>query len=288
MALPSPTRQQRTRLRSTGHLFEGLVQLQRRLRAPGGCPWDRRQTHRSLRSYVVEEAYEVVEAIEGGRPDELAEELGDLLLQVIFHAQIGAEQGTFDIRDVLARLQEKLVRRHPHVFGSHRLRTPAEVIENWETLKDQEAGAGKSRPARSFLDAVPRRLPALLEALRLSRRAARVGLDWDRPQAVVDKLAEEITELQRLKPSRPARPGSRRQRQLEEEVGDLLFTIVSLARHLDVHPELALKRANAKFRDRVAAMEKQAAARGRKLETLPTEELEQLWQQAKSATRRRR
>lgn len=287
--LPSTTRRQRrARSASPGRLFEALVQLQRRLRGPNGCPWDRRQTHRTLRPYVVEEAYEVVEAIDEGRPGELAEELGDLMLQVIFHAQIATEQGRFDIADVLARLRAKLIRRHPHVFGTRRLRTPAEVVASWEMLKQQEAGFKESSSARSVLDGVPRRLPALLEALRLSRQAARVGLDWDRAEAVVDKLAEEIAELRRLQPARPARPQSHRHCQIEEEVGDLLFTVVSLARHLGIHPEVALKRANAKFRRRVAFIEKQAAARGHSLAALSTEELERLWKQAKSATRQPR
>jgi tetrapyrrole methylase family protein/MazG family protein len=287
--LPSTTRRQRrARSASPGRLFEALVQLQRRLRGPNGCPWDRRQTHRTLRPYVVEEAYEVVEAIDEGRPGELAEELGDLMLQVIFHAQIATEQGRFDIADVLARLRAKLIRRHPHVFGTRRLRTPAEVVASWEMLKQQEAGFKESSSARSVLDGVPRRLPALLEALRLSRQAARVGLDWDRAEAVVDKLAEEIAELRRLQPARPARPQSHRHCQIEEEVGDLLFTVVSLARHLGIHPEVALKRANAKFRRRVAFIEKQAAARGHSLAALSTEELERLWEQAKSATRQPR
>ncbi len=287
--LPSTTRRQRrARSASPGRLFEALVQLQRRLRGPNGCPWDRRQTHRTLRPYVVEEAYEVVEAIDEGRPGELAEELGDLMLQVIFHAQIATEQGRFDIADVLARLRAKLIRRHPHVFGTRRLRTPAEVVASWEMLKQQEARFKESSSARSVLDGVPRRLPALLEALRLSRQAARVGLDWDRAEAVVDKLAEEIAELRRLQPARPARPQSHRHCQIEEEVGDLLFTVVSLARHLGIHPEVALKRANAKFRRRVAFIEKQAAARGHSLAALSTEELERLWEQAKSATRQPR
>jgi len=258
------------------------VALQARLRAPNGCPWDREQTHDSLRTYLLEETYEVLEALDAADDARLADELGDLLLQIVFHAEIAREQGRFDVRDVIRRIHEKLVRRHPHVFGSARARTAAQVLKNWEQLKQEERQAAlvRSRGAKaqapaSLLDGISKTLPALLEAYQLTRRAARVGFDWDHVEGLFDKLGEETAELRGA-----LRRGEGTER--EEEIGDLLFVAVNLARFLDIDPEIALKRANRKFGARFRQMEQTAAQAGRRLADLPKDDLEALWEAAKS------
>ncbi len=255
--------------------------LQARLRAPNGCPWDREQTHDSLRTYLLEETYEVLEALDAADDARLADELGDLLLQVVFHAEIAREQGRFDVRDVIRHIHEKLVRRHPHVFGSVRARTAAQVLKNWEQLKQEERQAAlvrsrgtKAKTPASLLDGVSKTLPALLEAYQLTRRAARVGFDWDRVEGLFDKLGEETAELRGA-----LRRGESTER--EEEIGDLLFVAVNLARFLDIDPEIALKRANRKFGARFRQMEQTAAQGGRRLADLPKGDLEALWEAAK-------
>jgi MazG family protein len=269
--------------RSAGQLFEALVALQARLRAPNGCPWDREQTHDSLRTYLVEETYEVLDALDSGDPSEFAGELGDLLLQVVFHAELAAEAGRFDISDVIERIHTKMVSRHPHVFGKVKARTSAEVLKNWEQLKAEERrtakkAAGKSSPQTagpaSVLDGVPRTLPALLEAHQLTRRAANVGFDWKNVEGLFEKLAEEAGEV------RQALDSNDRSRR-EEEVGDLLFVGVNLARFLGLDAEIALKRANRKFSERFREMERMAASRGTHLAGLSADELESLWNEAK-------
>jgi MazG family protein len=263
-----------------GKAFEALVALQARLRAPNGCPWDREQTHDSLRTYLVEETYEVLDAIEGGDPGKFADELGDLLLQIVFHAQLACEAGKFDIADVIEQIYTKMVRRHPHVFGKVQAKSLAQVLKNWEELKAEERAKEekpKQAAAASILDPVPRSLPALLEAHQLTRRAANVGFDWPDVKGIFDKLAEETAELKELLAS-----GGRESEKVEEEVGDLLFVGVNLARFLGSDGEIALKKANRKFATRFREMERLAAARGQTLGGLSAAELDALWNEAKS------
>ena len=266
-----------------GKAFEALVALQARLRAPNGCPWDREQTHDSLRTYLVEETYEVLDALASGDAGKFADELGDLLLQIVFHAQLAAEGGKFDIADVIEQIYTKMVRRHPHVFGKVRAETSAQVLKNWEQLKTEERAKNKDAQAAaaagaSILDPVPRNLPALLEAHQLTRRAANVGFDWHDVNGIFDKLAEETAELKGLLAS----PG-RGLEEAEEELGDLLFVGVNLARFLGLDAEIALKRANRKFAGRFREMERIAAARGRALSGLSAAEFDALWNEIKSA-----
>jgi len=268
-----------------GRLFKGLVALQKRLRAANGCPWDREQTHQSLRPFLVEEAYEVLDAMEKGGAEKFAEELGDLLLQVVFHAELAREAGRFDIGDVILAVHTKMVRRHPHVFGKVKARTSAEVLKNWEQIKAEErARESKDAPRvgsaadDSVLAGVPHGLPALLEAYQLTRRAANIGFDWKNIEGVLEKLEEEILELREaLRQSE--RNGT--QAKVEEELGDLLFAAVNVARLAGADPELALKCANAKFTTRFKWMENSARRRGRRFAEVPRDEMEKLWDQAK-------
>jgi tetrapyrrole methylase family protein / MazG family protein len=260
-----------------GKLFTDLVDVQARLRAPGGCPWDREQTHASLRTHLIEESYEVLDAIESESPEELAEELGDLLLQVLFHADMAREAKTFNLSDVITGIRDKLIRRHPHVFGSVKAETSSEVLRNWAQIKAKEKlelqkGAAAGIP--SVLDGVPRSLPALLEAFQMSRRAARVGFDWDEVSGVFEKLKEEIAELQNA-----LAPLDRHA--VEEELGDLLFTVVNLSRFLGLDPEVTLKKSSQKFKQRFMGMEAEALKRKVDLSKLSKEELEELWRSAK-------
>jgi MazG family protein len=269
---------------SAGAWFERLVGLQARLRAPKGCPWDIEQTHLSLRTYLIEEAYEVLEALESGDDGKFAEELGDLLLQVVFHAQIATEENRFTAADVVREIYQKMVRRHPHVFGETRARNAADVLRNWEQIKAEERrtkgqGSGETSPDKepgSLLDGIPRTLPAVMQGFQLTRRASRIGFDWENAEGVVRKLQEELGELSKAREMRSAR-------QVEEEIGDILFAAVNLARFLRVDPEIALKRTNAKFSARFREMERVAAASGRKLADLPREEMEALWDRAKDS-----
>ena len=263
-----------------GRLFEDLVAIQARLRAPGGCPWDREQTHDTLKTCLVEEAYEVLDALEHGNPKELTEELGDLLLQILFHADIAREAGRFDITHVISAIQDKLVRRHPHVFGKVKADTAEQVLKNWVQLKAQEKNPDVSaEPALpSALEGIPRSLPALLEAYQLTRRAAQVGFDWETVEGIFTKLREETSEL-RVALSEEDR--SRRQ----EELGDLLFVAVNLTRFLGFDPEVALKHSNLKFKQRFQNMEDVAARSGQRLAQLSKEELEVLWEAAKRRER---
>ena len=256
--------------------FEDLVALMARLRGPDGCPWDREQDARSLRTYLLEEAYEVLDAIEADDPQALQDELGDLLLQVIFHAQIAREQGRFSIDDVLTRLHEKLVRRHPHVFGAVKVENAEQVVTNWEGLKAAERQAHIEAPHgdNSVLAGVSRSLPAALEAYQLTRRAAQVGFDWERLEDVLAKLDEEVAEL------RTAVAVENRDR-LEDEVGDLLFVAVNVARTLGVDPEVALRRTNRKFVERFRAIEQELAKQGKRVEDASLEEMDALWERSK-------
>ena len=256
--------------------FEALVALMARLRGPDGCPWDREQDARSLRTYLLEEAYEVLDAIEADDPQALQDELGDLLLQVIFHAQIAREQGRFSIDDVLTRLHEKLVRRHPHVFGAVKVENAEQVVTNWEGLKAAERQAHIEAPHgdNSVLAGVSRSLPAALEAYQLTRRAAQVGFDWERLEDVLAKLDEEVAEL------RSAVAAENRDR-LEDEVGDLLFVAVNVARTLGIDPEVALRRTNRKFVERFRAIEQELAKQGKRVEDASLEEMDALWERSK-------
>lgn len=277
---PAKRKRQESARRQTGKLFEDLVALQARLRAPGGCPWDREQTHQTLKTYLIEEAYEVLDALEHGGASELTEELGDLLLQILFHSDIAREAGRFDIADVISGIHEKMVRRHPHVFGTVKADTPQQVLKNWAQLKAQEKR--DPTPATpvlpSALDGVPRSLPALIEAYQLTRKAAQVGFDWENVEGIFAKLLEETSEL------RTTLTESDRSRR-EEEVGDLLFVVVNLSRFLGFDPEVALKHSNLKFKSRFQHMEDEAARSGQRLAQFSKEELEVLWESAKKYAR---
>ncbi|HEY2941842.1 MAG TPA: nucleoside triphosphate pyrophosphohydrolase [Vicinamibacteria bacterium] len=262
----------------TGAAFEAFVALIARLRAPGGCPWDREQTHRSLKPMTIEEAYEVVEAIERGDDEHLAGELGDLLLQVVFHAQIAAEERRFDMARVLERISAKMVRRHPHVFGSNPAATSGEVLRNWETLKRAEREE-KGHADASLLDSVSASLPGVLEAYQMAVKASRVGFDWPDTEAVLAKLDEEVAELKAAVRAR-ADP-----RAVAEEVGDLLFAAVNVARLLGEDPESCLKAANRKFRARFRHVEERLQERGRTPAESTLGEMEALWQEAKARER---
>ncbi len=252
-----------------------------RLRAPGGCPWDAEQTYHSLAQYLLEEAYETFDAIhsatETGDTAHLVEELGDLLLQVVFHSTIAAERGDFTIDQVAAGVAEKLVLRHPHVFGEEKLERAQDVLDNWDTLKanERKASGKPEKTAESVLDEVPLHFPALLEGLKLTKKAAKVGFDWDEKERIFDKLQEELAEL------RTAIDRSDKEN-IDEEIGDLLFVVVNLARHLDVEPETALKRTNRKFRARFKFIEKGLRSRGKSLEDSDLAEMDELWNQAKA------
>jgi XTP/dITP diphosphohydrolase/ATP diphosphatase len=246
-----------------------------RLRAPGGCPWDREQTFDSIMPYTLEETYEVFDAIERRAWPELKDELGDLLLQVLFYAEMASDAGYFTLRDVAETLSEKLIRRHPHVFGDVAAADANAVLRNWEQIKGEEKSAkGEPQTRSSIMEDIPRSMPAVLEARKLGSRAAKVGFDWPSVDGLFEKLAEETAEL------REELADGVQSERVEEELGDLLFTAVNLARHLKVDPELALRKTNAKFRQRFAAMEREAGGRA-KLEAMSAEELEQLWNRAK-------
>ncbi len=251
----------------------------RRLRAPGGCPWDREQTFQSLRRFSLEEAYEVVDAVEREDWPGLKDELGDLLLQVLFYAEMAQEAGLFGLRDVIDTLNEKLVRRHPHVFAQEHAENAEQVVANWESIKREERAAKNQGAPTPLLDAVPRAMPALMEAGKLGSKAAAVGFDWPEAAPVVEKLREEIAELEQamVLPDAAARSHA-----VEEELGDLLFTAASLARHSKLQPELVLRGANAKFRRRFGALEAMAEA---SLESLSAEELDRLWTRVKAEER---
>lgn len=249
--------------------IDGISWVVARLLGPGGCPWDREQTHLSLRPYLLEEAHEVLEALDAGDPAGLSEELGDLLLQILMHSEMARQTGDFDFGDVLAEIAAKLVRRHPHVFGDTAVAGSDEVLRNWESIKRAEHAA-RGAQRKGPLDGIPAGLPALASAQKLGEKAARVGFDWPNIEGVWDKIREELAEL------REAEPGSR-----EEELGDLLFVLTRLAAWLDMDAETALRGANAKFRRRFAAVEDLAG--GRALEQLSADELDTLWNQAKTA-----
>jgi tetrapyrrole methylase family protein/MazG family protein len=261
---------------STHHTWDDLVEIMARLRR--SCPWDREQTHASLVRYLIEETYEVVEAIEARNDAELCEELGDLLFQIVFHAQLATERGKFSIADVIDALSDKMIRRHPHVFGDVAVANVEQVWANWEQLKSLEA-TGQSRSSK--LDGIPVHLGALQRGQKMQEKAARVGFDWTDARDITEKLSEELRELAEariragdLKPEDP---------HVREELGDVIFTVVNLARRLGVDAEGAMRDANAKFDRRFRYMEAFAVAQGRQLNDMSLDELENLWQQAKTA-----
>ena len=267
--------------------FRDLVALMSRLRSPEGCPWDREQTYATLAPMLLEEAYEAFEAVEEareGRPEHLREELGDLLFQIVFYAQVAAERGEFTIDDVTERIHAKMVRRHPHVFGGVKVRDNEELLRNWEQMKAEEKReAGAAGDDASLLDGVSGRAPALMEAHQLTTKAARVGFDWQNVDDIFDKLVEETGELRAaIREHREAGDaGEAEFARVREEVGDLLFAVTNIARHLGVEPEAALKLANRKFRRRFRHIERSLRARGRDLQGATLEEMEELWQEAK-------
>ena len=272
---------------TAGTSFDRLVAIMRALRAPDGCPWDREQTLASLRPFVLEETYEVLEAIEAGSPAALREELGDYLYEAVFLAQISEESGDFSIADAIDAICDKLVRRHPHVFarqhGDDSI-TSTEVIERWETMKARERAAEGRDPVKpkTTLSGVPKLLPALLRAYEISARAAAVGFDWTRAEDVLDKIEEEVAEVRHEVESGATGHLSR----AEEEMGDLLFAIANLSRKLGIEPEAALRRANEKFTRRFDALEQAFAARGRLLQDATLTEMEDEWQRLKATPRR--
>jgi len=256
------------------------VAIMARLRGPNGCPWDREQTFDSIKRHTLEETYEVFDAIERRAWPDLKDELGDLLLQVLFYAQMASEAGHFTIADVAANLNAKLIRRHPHIFGDVEATDSQTVLRNWEQIKREEKRASGKQQG-SMLDDIPRTMPAMLEAGKLGSRAAKVGFDWPNADGLFDKLQEEIAELQAELPPAATKPTSPA---AEEELGDLLFTAVNLARHLKLDPESALRSSNAKFRRRFAAMESEAGGRDALSDRTP-QQLDELWNRVKDADR---
>jgi len=267
--------------------FSDLVALMDRLRSPTGCPWDREQTYATLAPMLLEEAYEAFEAVEEareGKPAELRDELGDLLFQIVFYAQVAKERGEFNIDDVTTAIHDKMVRRHPHVFGDVTADDAATVLLNWETMKAEErrAAGKKEETKNSLLDGVSSKAPALMEAHQLSTKAARVGFDWKRVDDIFDKLQEEIEELRVAIEHHSAAQDEANHARVREEIGDLLFAATNIARHLQVEPEAALKLTNRKFRRRFRHIENALDAQGKTFDTTSIEEMEELWQEAKS------
>jgi len=269
--------------------FDDLVALMDRLRSPNGCPWDREQTYATLAPMLLEEAYEAFEAVEDareGRPAELCDELGDLLFQIVFYAQVAKERGEFTIDDVTSAIHDKMVRRHPHVFADVTAEDAATVLMNWETMKAEERrAAGKTEDTNaSLLTGVSSKAPALMEAHQLSTKAARVGFDWKSVDDIFDKLQEEIEELRDAIRDHSALKDEANHARVREEIGDLLFAATNIARHMQVEPEAALKLTNRKFRRRFEYIENVLHERGQPFDQTSIDELEEWWQQAKQAT----
>lgn len=251
--------------------FNKLVEVMKRLHEPGGCPWDREQTHESLKPYLIEETYEVLEAIDAGSDEHLAEELGDLLLQVVFHAEIASREGQFTIEDVVTGIIDKLVRRHPHVFSDATVEGSAQVIKNWEEIKRKEK---RDRVNGSVLDGLPKSLPALIKARRIQEKVSRVGFDWEHTEDVMLKVEEELGELKEASRNRDREA-------IEEELGDLLFAVANLARFVSLCPEDALHKTIDKFQRRFKYIERELPKRGLKLGEATLEEMDRLWDEVK-------
>jgi MazG family protein len=260
--------------------IEKLVSLVERLRGENGCPWDKEQTRETLKPMLIEEAYEVLDALDADDPAELKEELGDLLFQIIFHAQIAREKEEFDLADVIDRSHEKMVRRHPHIFGNADLKTAGDVLKNWEDIKAAEKGIqSSSRPEseRSLLDGIPSKLPALHRAHQMTAKASRVGFDWAHLKDILAKMAEEASELLEAQARRDSE-------QVADEVGDLLFVAANVARFLGIDPETALARSNRKFERRFRYVESGIKRQGRELKDASLAEMDELWEEAKSSS----
>ncbi len=249
--------------------FDRLLEIMDRLRSDEGCPWDREQTRETLKSYLIEEAYELLEALEEDDPEKIKEEIGDLLFQLVFHARIGKERGEFDMEDVLENIEAKMIARHPHVFGDKTVKDAQEVIKRWEELKKKE---GKMK--ESVLEGIPESLPSLLRAHRVQERVARVGFDWDDTEPVVEKLEEEFSEFKEALYKKDMV-------EIENELGDILFSLVNLSRFVGVNPEEALRKTVTKFIGRFRYIERKAREAGRNLEEMSLEEMEALWQESK-------
>jgi tetrapyrrole methylase family protein / MazG family protein len=257
--------------------FDRLMEIMRRLRAPGGCPWDAEQTHESLKRYLLEETYEVIEAIDAASTPMLREELGDLLLQVVFHAVIAEERNEFTINDIIDTLNEKLIRRHPHVFADLKVNNIDQLIQNWERIKQKEKGAAR----RSALSGVPAHLPALLQAQKITEKAARVGFDWPHVDEVFAKVLEELKEFEETMFAAD-------QERMEAELGDLLFSIVNLGRFLSLNPEEALRKTIVRFMKRFSYIEETLHAGNKELQDTSLEEMDKLWQAAKIEEKKQR
>jgi len=255
---------------SRSESFQRLCDIMHKLRAPGGCPWDAEQSHASLVEYLIEEAYEVAEAVEAGQDDDLVKELGDVLLQVVFHSEIAEEEARFRIEDVLEAVSEKMISRHPHVFGDGALKDSRAVIEQWDRLKREERGTDSG-----LLDGIPTSLPALLRAQRLQSRAAGVGFDWEKSEDILDKIHEEVSELEEA-------GAQDDQQKREEEFGDLLFALVNWSRFSGLNSEMALQRANRKFCERFNYIEGALKKKGSNVESANLEEMDALWEKAKT------
>ena len=251
--------------------FHQIMTIMRRLRAPGGCPWDAEQTHESLKRYLLEESYEVLEAIDNGSDELLKEELGDLLLQPVFHAAIAEERGAFTMDDVLSTLADKLIRRHPHVFGNQEIKDSEAQVANWEKIKKEEKGEER----RSALSGIPPHLPALMKAQKISEKASRVGFDWEHVDQVMAKVLEELHEFEEAM-------AQERQDRMEAELGDLLFAIANLGRFLSLDPEEALRKTIARFQNRFNHIEQRLHADGRHIQDANLDEMEALWVEAKT------
>ncbi|MHB9035935.1 MAG: nucleoside triphosphate pyrophosphohydrolase [Armatimonadota bacterium] len=250
-----------------------LVETVATLRGPSGCPWDRQQTHESLKKYAIEETYEVVEAIESGDPVKIEDELGDMLLQVLLHAQIASESGQFDVADVCRRIREKLWRRHPHVFADTKVSGVDDVVHNWEQIKRAEPGYEERKSA---LDGVPQSMPALMQASKMSKKAARTGFDWPDVHAIFGKLDEETHELEEA-------IASGDKARIKDEIGDMLFTIVNIARHEEIDPEEALRAMLEKFRKRFTRIEEHARDNERSIQDMSLDEMDAVWNEAKKS-----
>lgn len=264
--------------RHIGGSFEELVEIMKKLRAPGGCPWDKKQTLETLKEYVIEESYELIDAIDSKDVKNICEECGDLLLQIVFIAQIAAENDWFEVQEIIESLCDKLKRRHPHVFGDLKVRDSEEVRRNWDMIKLQERESKKEEPSR--LTGIPRSMPALLRAYAIQERAAKVGFDWEKGNLdpIWAKIDEEIRELRKALDEGDAG-------EVKEEIGDLLFAVVNLSRHIGVNPEEALQGANEKFSARFRFIEESVEGKGRSFNEYSLDELETLWQSAKKAQR---
>ena len=258
---------------AAGEKFQKLVGIMARLRGENGCPWDREQTFDTIKPYTLEETYEVLDAIDRRDWQELSEELGDFLLQAVFYAQMAAEQDLFQIGDALDAINQKLIRRHPHVFGEASAASAGDVKRIWKNVKAREL-EDKGKTGNGLLDSVPRILPALVEAQQIASRAAAVGFDWEKPEQVIEKLHEELDEFEQARREAAVE-------EIENELGDMLFVLVNLARFVKVDPEQALRKTNAKFRTRFGYIERKLAEGGKSLEESTVAEMEELWQQAK-------